>query len=540
MARPTQLLTRPPIQPIAAVPADFADLGIQNWVANDALAGRAILDADYENSRFAFTGVNYSGETAFNTAAGIVKTGNLRAVGPYVAPAAVEKLSNPNFDTDVTGWSPASTGGTPLLSWDASGALQVDQNGANNGGASQAIAGELGVAYRVQVRLRNVTGSNSLFALLGNSGFTGGSSSTTYNTQTGYGSCESTSQNVLIRSGVNGGVGTYLVDNISAKESAPFPGWARKMLGTTIVATTPAAISGSQVCFEATGAGGGSVDTRNRVYVVWNSSGEVHVIVTFGNATAADFNFGVVAPLTRFRVDLAMKLNCFVAWFNGGDAQLDTVGTFPGPSMFNIGKGFGASETWQGTIQRVTAFGAERQPGNIIRTEGDSYNGGAGGVVLPATLQALLGRGVYNTAVGGSDPDGIISRMADPNNAFLLKQTTVIWDGSQNGYTTASAYADKFATALSYLGHDRFILIPAALPYNMGPYSGSQAEAVANEFRSRWPNNFLDWRDWVANTSGVINQDRMLNYPTDQWHLNQTAMNEMAAGIAAFRAVKGW
>jgi hypothetical protein len=518
---------------------------VPSWVPK-ADGVPAIFHAGYAAGQYWHNGRVYADETAFNVAVSGSVSGATRRIGPVDVDGAPELISNGDFTVDASGWTSTPSAGVDLAA--VGGQLEHTLNGITNGGALQNVSAILGRAYTTRGKLRRGTNTNNLFFLTNkSSGFAGGPSVAALTQMQGFWGAEG-GMAVVTRAGATTPTGTYYADDISVKEVRPFPGYVPEFFGATIVGITPASTPVSeQVLFDAqsdgyylyNGAWIEAATTRNCIRVVQDTSGRIKVTVRFGGSDAAVLDLGAVPGATQFRVDLACKTNRFVAWLNGGVAVADVVGTMPGIAYFRIGRSPGG-EAWGGSVVSVSVYGHQRSPGNAIRFEGDSYAGGAGGVSLPTTLQTLMSRPVINTGVGASEMSGIRDRVLLAADADLLPCTTVIWDGSQNGYTTASAYTDLLATAIAKLGHNRFIVIPAAVPYNLGPYAGSQAEAIANEYQSRWPNNFLHWRDWIANTNGVINQDRMLNYPSDAWHLNQTAMNEMAAGISAFITAKGW
>lgn len=517
---------------------------LPGWVTRDETVSPALFDADFQNGRYWFNGAAYPDEASWLTAIGASKSSQTYGIGPVVVTGAAELVANGTFDTDTTGWTPTSTGGgTPTIAA-VDGALEVTQNGANNGGAAAPITTVLGHAYRVTAKVKNGTDTATSKFLITNkgdgftapdSGATSDYHASTFKSQTGYFSGNSGVQ-ILTRCGINGGVGTAYYDDISIKEVKPFQAFTPAILGLTVWGVTPASVPATtQVIFESN-----SEVTTSQVgciRILQDTAGAIRAIVRFGNSEAANLNLGVVAPSTAFKVDVALKTNLFVAWLNDGDAVIDTVGTMPGATKLWIGRS-GPGEAWGGSVKRVALYSSERPPGNVIRTEGDSYMGGAGGVSLPTTLGTVMARGVINTGQGGSEMGGVRDRVRDLANAYLLRQTTVFWDGSQNGLTTVTAYCDLLAEAIAALGHQRFVVIPCAVPYGQAP--GVDSLGVQSEMQARWPNNFLDWRDYIPNTSGTINLDQMLNYPTDSWHLNQTAMNAMAAGISAFVQAKGW
>lgn len=172
------------------------------------------------------------------------------------------------------------------------------------------------------------------------------------------------------------------------------------------------------------------------------------------------------------------------------------------------------------------AFYSTRSHTTVLWVEGDSYVSGAAGLA-----QSLRDAGhiVVSTALGGSTMTNIRDRLI--SNASLIRQVDklIVWDGAQAEFTTADAYADLLETGLNAVGATPFVLIPEATPY--GTADDTEQLAILAEFESRWPGRVFDWRDSIAHTNGVINQNRMLDYPTDPTHLNDTAHDEAVTGL---------
>lgn len=173
----------------------------------------------------------------------------------------------------------------------------------------------------------------------------------------------------------------------------------------------------------------------------------------------------------------------------------------------------------------------EFPPSTALRMEGDSYMGGRYGSI-PLDLAKALGREQKNTAKGGSSIEMILARMADPENAGLLDRIHVIWDGSHNGLVTVEDYADKLASALDLLDHDRFVLIPAMY--------GASTEAVRDEFLERWPENVVDWRDILGDFDGSDLPADWRQQPDDPVHPSPDTKRKITASVAAFIRHKGW
>lgn len=163
-----------------------------------------------------------------------------------------------------------------------------------------------------------------------------------------------------------------------------------------------------------------------------------------------------------------------------------------------------------------------------IRTEGDSYMASP----IRAAIQQATGRTTTTTAVGGSTMAEVADRTLLPENQKYLNQVTVFWDGSHNGMSDVSTYADELQTAIDALGHDRFLVLPAL--------HGDRRDEVATEFKSRWPNNIIDWRDVLGDYDGDIPQDLLKNPEVDNVHISDEAHNLVAAEVAKVIQAKRW
>lgn len=163
-----------------------------------------------------------------------------------------------------------------------------------------------------------------------------------------------------------------------------------------------------------------------------------------------------------------------------------------------------------------------------VAAVGDSYVNGAGGASFAIGLRNQ-GKVVINLGAGGATMTDIVAQIT--SNLSIIRQCShlVVWDGSANGLVTTESYLDELQTGLSAAGLP-FVVIPVSVPYNTSAagYPDFLAAMVA-----RWGGRVHDWTTTIANTAGVINQNRMLDYPTDTIHLNQTAYDEAGAGVAA-------
>lgn len=171
-----------------------------------------------------------------------------------------------------------------------------------------------------------------------------------------------------------------------------------------------------------------------------------------------------------------------------------------------------------------------------IRTEGDSYMGGACGVHIKTLIERSAPYySVTNTALGGSEITGVRDRVLDPENAALLPYITVFWDGRQNGYTTTEEYVATLAEAINALDHERFIVIPPGVPFNIA--NPTEEADIRRAFLARWPANTLDWRGLVLTVDGNRFDPVAM---CDDTHLSESGLRSVAEAINAFIIDKGW
>ncbi len=71
--------------------------------------------------------------------------------------------------------------------------------------------------------------------------------------------------------------------------------------------------------------------------------------------------------------------------------------------------------------------------------------------------------------------------------------------------------------------------------------AGDDLKAIAKDFKSRWPDNTLDWRDVFGDHPGTQPPDDLLANPDeDKTHLGKPALQQMGQAIAEFIQQKGW
>ena len=331
---------------------------LTNWIATDTFSNAALLDEDFANSRYWYSGQNYASEIALNTALGATTTGITRTIGPYVFGPNI--LTNWTFDSDVSGW--AGTG-TSNVSWSSNngGSLLLFVNGNSAPTAYQLLTVQANRAYTVsgQAWQDNGTGFPSLQASVNyNMQNAAGTSPTTASltpvSTAGYFSAEGTAIYIGLHTSGNGASGNYRFDNITVKESVPFQGMVSGKVGVKISATAPATVGATMVLWQAGG------NERDRVRLELHTDFYLHYIVTWQNGAdslnpATDLDLGVLLPSTSFSVEAQAGIDTFSASLNGGTRIYAPVGQMPGLAQMWIGRSF-TGETWTGTIQRVSVF----------------------------------------------------------------------------------------------------------------------------------------------------------------------------------------
>ncbi|MBP1851492.1 hypothetical protein [Rhizobium halophytocola] len=515
-----------------------------NWVVKDAAGRAAILDLDSEHDRGWHAGKLYRSEGAALAAIGGTASGAARTIGPYVSPDSPNLVINGDGNA-LAGWT-AFQGGTIAS---INGEIELTAAG-NLSGFSQAIALGAGRAAIGSARGRRGTTATTCYA------FTS-SNNSTLNAASGIIALPSTtmlagtlkvsgrSSGVWIgaRNSSSAGSGTAYFDDFELYEVIPFAGWDSGSDGVSLLVefSTPASLAAPQVIAQS------DIESeRDRIRVELSTTFELTVSFRANNTDFARLDLAPLAASTRYSLSLAGSSagNAFAASLNGGTAISDSLAELPGSSHLWIGRSY-SGDFFQGRIHRLAVVNDWQPdwwlqkvtaPMDAIWTEGDSYVANTGGTGLSLETRNISGRAVITTAVGGSAISDIEARVAI--RATLLKELTfVLWDGSPNDYGSIEDYCGRIGNILNRLDHERFVLIPPSVPYGM---SGSNALAIRAEMRLRWPDHILDWRDWIANSDGVIDEDRMLNYPADLYHLNSSAMTQMATGLQAFLSAKGW
>lgn len=338
----------------------------------------AIVDADFAGGRFAFAGQNYASKSAFLAAIGGTEASGAISIGPYVAPAAPELISNGDFAAGDTGWSTTQAGLGPATGEVVGGELVVAGNSANCPFAAQGVSVAPGRAYLVSGKVRGAGGGYGpnffITADANGTEFTGAGGAINVTTELVETVCSfatvgaATTIYVGARAIFNPAIGSFSIDDYSCKECTPFAGFVPMAISGVIEATTPAAASGDEVLWQtddgAVDFASGYATQRNYIRLYWDAGRHLHLLVstqaTIGSTTTqADLDLGIVEVSTSFRVAFSAAPTSFIAARDGLPALSDTSG-FPGAAQMRIGRGQEVWENWDGTIERVTLFAATR------------------------------------------------------------------------------------------------------------------------------------------------------------------------------------
>lgn len=126
-----------------------------------------------------------------------------------------------------------------------------------------------------------------------------------------------------------------------------------------------------------------------------------------------------------------------------------------------------APDSW---LQRASSLASP----NPIHVGGDSYAAGGAGSALQNSLRTATGRVVINTGLGGSTLAAVLERiLAAP---YLIGMTTVIWDGSANGYGTVMGELAIYDQIIQVCGRNKLLIIPSI---DFGPSTSSTPSAYA-------------------------------------------------------------
>jgi hypothetical protein len=380
---------------LGAMGRGMGHLGSLGRASTATLTPYYVLDTT--NSVYQSNGTSYASEAAMNTALGITKSGEARTIPTTFTGS--ELVTNGTFGSDVSGWTAGQISGSgAAISWEATGKLQLDTNGASQAFARQTILLKQGVAYGIFANCGKVDATTAGVSAVGGSyqttfqnavGFTTKSGSYPQSVQC-VTSCTTTSTtpspsniepaefpaNVSFRLGSSlnsaetGGI--YVFDNVSIKEAVCLPGALSKKLGCILTFTTPGTFASQTIIeFNVDGVSGSAA--RDRVRLALNSSGDLTYTATVQNLSAASQVLGTLSTSTQYTVWLTIGPDTFMVRLGSGGtlykfnaasnnglsiAGKTALNFIPSVGRMWIGRSFAGSDTFTGTIQRLRLFNA--------------------------------------------------------------------------------------------------------------------------------------------------------------------------------------
>jgi hypothetical protein len=479
----------------------------------------AVFELDNERGLYFTNSVPYADLTSLIDAiAGSGVNGGTFAAGGFVDPAATNLLTNGTFDTTTTGWTASGSGAMAI----ASGELQFTVN-VSLDAFSQTVAGYGGRAFAFTGTGRRGTVASSpptlaattQNAALGGNITTGAPVTSTNATSRLFLSAVSTNMYLGVRG--SSGLGTSLWDNFSLVEAMPLQGWSAlasssgaspTAFSVVIDAVAPASLPTSgntKVIWQAdtnTLTGGATqVSQRDQIRLHWAADGTVHFVVRANNTQILDFTLGAVAAGARFRVAIGCAAGAngdstvgFAASLNGANIQLlsDSVTKMVGVSHMRIGQEANGTGLWDGTFNRI-AIVRDRQLNDWLEYQatlptatprvfaGDSYMGGASGVVLPNLYETATGHVTYNIGVGGSTFQQQVGYIT--SRPYLRALPMVAWDGSNNGMVDVTSQVALAQQIWDWKANGRVLFMPSLAVPNPGTASSATPSTTAATLR---------------------------------------------------------
>lgn len=529
------------------VPAIGVGGGVTPWYAG-------VLDMDIEGGRFYWNGATYASEAALLSGILGSKTVGARIIGPYVF--GTEKLSDPGFDSGVSGVADAPTtaaNGTPSQ---ASGQLTLTMTGSGNNYRARVAITSLTArrAYYGTAEMASHTGIDAASLNLSNNTDLGGAASALY-------TLASLPQSVGVVFGNPGttmyagfnitdagltGVGVW--NSFSVKEASPFNGFVQEAVAGYVEFVTPAAFSGAKAVFEL----GDDALTRERIRIQADASGNGLFIVTNDSAAQASISLGTFSTSTRYRVDFSCGPNRIVAKIGSSASIADVAASTPGVGKLFIGRS-ASGETWDASndlVKRVRLYPYEYLPIDAVWAVGDSYIDGAAGVSLPVTANAD-GRAMIETSSGGTS---LATQYAEMQlyPGLCASGVFIHWDGDANSYVDVATHMALYASMVALLGHDRFLIISPLKRANKtagdNTFTGDLQAALA----AAYPTNYIDAQAILAAHATSPGDDSMVAagqvpdslLQADDTHLTSAGMGfvwtEATVGVKAVLTAKGW
>lgn len=500
----------------------------------------AALDMDLVNNKFRFDNIEYKTRAEFLTAIEGSEAGGVITIGPTINAGAPELVLNGTFDTNLNNWTSGLNGASTAAIVAAAARIVSDATvGANGVGTGGAINQQVNLTPNQLFVFNGISTGGTTQLRLSVAAFGGNYAqiSMTANQQIKQSITPYASPNHLSMSRT--AAGTVNLDNISVKAGNMFKNFQQGGHTFVIKGKTGVMAAANQHILTLHN----NFD-RDLITVYWNTGNQLRVQYKWNNVVQAEHVLGTVANNTEFTVRVGAKLNEFFAKLNNGAVFVDSLGTMPVLGRILLGNSISGAGLWTGEMHRLTienggGIAQFMQGSRYLHTDGDSFMGGAFSVVLPTTLQTLSGVPVFNTGVGGSTLAEVRDRLiAAP--ADIKAATTIIWDGSENGFTTVNEYLNIMQQAIDALGHTRFILLPPCSTYQ-GAAGVAQDIAIRDEMQVRWPGHILDWRTFLAlEVDGTPTIAMFASAPGDSTHLSQAAMDLAAAAILNMLNANSW
>lgn len=493
-----------------------------------------MLDANYATGLFLWKGQRYPDEASLLAAMGGSKVGEARTFGPFVTGANV--LVNGDLSGGLTGWSNQNSG----LSSVVSDELVLDGNGGTNPSVYHAVTTDLSQGYLIRANHRRgaSAGTSTIVALNGSLTSLGVGSNNTTQTpladELGFGA-EGTTSNVALRIPLSATSAQAIGDNFEVLPAQAFDGYAALSFSPRIDFATPASLVADIALFELTGSK--VTNVRNRIIgILQQSTGKLIITVTFGAASAAVLDMGVVSLGASHSLDMSFAVNRFMASLDAGAVIGDISGSMPGTVRLYVGRS-NAGQTWTGTIDRVIVQESERVLRKAVAIEGDSYAdiAGVSGVALALSLGTVSGRPMFNRALGGSTLAAQAARVAAAPGVYA--GAPVHWDGDPNG-AAATLEEDMALYAAMFAANPRWTFVTPGVRANQSGAVRARAIELQTALPAAFPNNTIASMPILdpGNTGNIP----LSSLQVDEVHLLEAAMDDVADAVAAFQTAKGW
>lgn len=513
-----------------------------------------VFDMDVENVRFYWNGATYASEAALLTAISGSKTVGARTIGPYVF--GTEKMSDPGFDSGVSGVADGPTSaanGTPSA---AGGQLTLTMTGVGNNYRARASLGSLTArrAYYAEAQMASHAGLDAASLALSNNTDLGGAAGATYT----LGSLPQTVGVVFgnpaatMYAGFNitdaGLTGVGVWNGLSVKECSPFNGFVQEAVAGYVDFVAPSTFGSTKVVFEL----GDDALTRERIRIEIGSAGAAQFIVTNDGAAQAAISLGTLTVSTRYRVDFSCGPNRIVAKIGSSASVADVSASVPGLGKLFIGRSTSGEtlDTGADLIKRVRLYPYEYLPSDAVWGVGDSYMDGAAGVSLPVTANADS-RAMIETSSGGTT---LAQQYAEMQlyPGLCASGVFIHWDGDANGYTDVPTQMATYASMIALLGHNRFLIVSPLKRANKAAGDNTFTGDLQAALAAAYPANYIDAQAILATHATSPGDDSMVAagqvpdslLQADDTHLTSAAMGfvwaDATVGIKSVLAAKGW